>query len=168
MIKIIEKGKETFELTCVRCGCKFSYETDDVHGTYTDEMKVECPQCKYNNKHPRQDESAKKIEIVGEGTSNKPIDGEDYTDVLKKLLKEPHQSPYQSYYKDYANCRLSCDGYTFYETVLRSGKPYIGDSPCDWCWKRQVTCNSLNSTCVADQHREGTLTATNKVDKDND
>ena len=166
MIKIIEKGKETFELTCVRCGCKFSYDAEDAKWDLDEHMKVECPQCKFNNKHPRQDVSAKKIEIVGDETSNKPIDGEDYTDVLKKLLREPCQNAYQPYftpYKDYVDCRLGCDGCNFYETVIKAGKNYIGDSPRDWCWKRQVICTSINSISVADWK----TTATNNRGKVN-
>lgn len=89
MIKIIEKGKETFEITCQRCGCKFSYDAEDAKYDIDEHMKVECPQCKFNNRHPRQDESAKKIEITSTGTdtSNIKLDGEDYEDALKKIIK---------------------------------------------------------------------------------
>lgn len=53
MIKIIEKGKETFELTCARCGCRFSYEAEDITETLIGALAVKCPQCAAHNIHPR-------------------------------------------------------------------------------------------------------------------
>lgn len=77
---------------------------------------------------------------------------------LKKLLKEPNSSypnlPPYYIHNDCSNCQ-------FYRDTITSGKPYIGDSPCDWCQKRQATCNS---TSVADQYRSGVITATNKME----
>lgn len=132
MIKIIEKGKDTFEMTCKRCGCRFSYDTEDAKGTYTDEIKVECPQCEYNNNHPRQDIPAKKIEIISdeEATNNSTSEKESGVTV-SELLGEPVVT-----LRAYSNC---CEGCNFYETVVKAGKSYIGDSPCTNCFKGKLT-----------------------------
>ena len=52
MIKIIEPGTRTI-IKCAECGCKFSYENEDieVRGLYswdalqTRESYIVCPQC---------------------------------------------------------------------------------------------------------------------------
>lgn len=41
MIKIIEQGQKTFTRTCDRCGCKFSYELEDLVGMDS----IYCPCC---------------------------------------------------------------------------------------------------------------------------
>lgn len=48
MIKIIEEGHKQFRNTCFQCGCKYTYELEDVN-TKTDCVK--CPQCGANNVH---------------------------------------------------------------------------------------------------------------------
>ena len=50
MIKIIEYGTKTIT-TCNSCGCKFSYEKEDIINEDTDSYKafrsyIYCPQCK--------------------------------------------------------------------------------------------------------------------------
>lgn len=40
MIKIIEEGQKKFVAVCRRCGCKYSYEVEDIIGDY-----VPCPDC---------------------------------------------------------------------------------------------------------------------------
>ncbi len=48
MIKIIKKGtKQTVE--CERCGCLFSFDTNDInYGNQHDpERTINCPQCTY-------------------------------------------------------------------------------------------------------------------------
>ena len=50
MIKIIEYGSKTIT-TCNSCGCKFSYEKEDIinesNGSYKAfKMYIYCPQCK--------------------------------------------------------------------------------------------------------------------------
>lgn len=47
--KIIKSGKQTFEVVCSKCGCKFSYELEDVHL-----FGVTCPECGCNILHPNQ------------------------------------------------------------------------------------------------------------------
>lgn len=41
MIKIIEKGQQTFTRTCDRCGCKFQYDLSDLSGLDF----ISCPYC---------------------------------------------------------------------------------------------------------------------------
>lgn len=41
MIKIIEKGQQTFTKTCDRCGCKFQYDLSDLSGL----DYINCPFC---------------------------------------------------------------------------------------------------------------------------
>ena len=49
MIEIIKRGTKTIT-TCKQCGCKFSYESEDIQEQCTDMYKqyreyVQCPQC---------------------------------------------------------------------------------------------------------------------------
>ena len=49
MIEIIERGTKEV-IRCKTCGCKFSYEKEDLHIEDTDDYKafkeyVVCPQC---------------------------------------------------------------------------------------------------------------------------
>ena len=41
MIKILEKGQQTFTITCDRCGCKFQYDLSDLSGL----DYINCPFC---------------------------------------------------------------------------------------------------------------------------
>lgn len=41
MIKILEKGQQTFIRTCDRCGCKFQYDLSDLSGL----DYISCPCC---------------------------------------------------------------------------------------------------------------------------
>lgn len=41
MIKIIKQGKKEFHTICVRCGCEFTYEVEDIGFAGF----VECPTC---------------------------------------------------------------------------------------------------------------------------
>ena len=50
MKKVIESGKKEFIAVCSRCGCKFSYELEDVFGG-----GIHCPECGDYIVHPKQD-----------------------------------------------------------------------------------------------------------------
>ena len=41
MIKMLEKGQQTFTRTCDRCGCKFQYDLSDLIGL----DYIDCPYC---------------------------------------------------------------------------------------------------------------------------
>lgn len=47
MIKILEKGQQTFTITCDRCGCKFQYDLSDLIGLdYISGLDyINCPFC---------------------------------------------------------------------------------------------------------------------------
>lgn len=47
MIKIIEKGQQTFTRTCDRCGCKFQYDLSDLSGL----DYINCPFCRTTLTH---------------------------------------------------------------------------------------------------------------------
>lgn len=52
MIEIIKRGTKTIT-TCKQCGCKFSYESEDIQEECIDGYKqyrefVQCPQCDEN------------------------------------------------------------------------------------------------------------------------
>lgn len=49
MKKVIESGKKEFIAVCDKCGCKFSYELEDVAGGV-----VNCPECDEYVVHLRQ------------------------------------------------------------------------------------------------------------------
>lgn len=53
MIKIIIRGKETFDAVCARCGCKFTYQLEDLKRMACSEY-VCCPDCGEEYYHPAQ------------------------------------------------------------------------------------------------------------------
>lgn len=66
MIKIIEEGKKEFIMICDHCGCKFSYQLEDlgkdVDGLHlaSKDNQVRCPYCGEWHYHPHQDPSKEK------------------------------------------------------------------------------------------------------------
>lgn len=113
-IKIIEKGKiEKFTKTCPNCGCKFEYEQGDVkNGTY-----VICPCCGKHLPH------------------NSYMTYYNYPNV-NYIPPEKDQGYINSKYIDGGIIVSYCDNCP--------NKPdpknvVTGDSPCDWCIKRQFT-----------------------------
>ena len=47
MIKVMEKGPETFISYCPKCGAKISYQLEDVRNIFgTETYMVNCPICK--------------------------------------------------------------------------------------------------------------------------
>lgn len=55
MINILEKGyksipeEDVFYKKCVTCGCKFTYQREDLVFSWDMESLVVCPDCKYSN-----------------------------------------------------------------------------------------------------------------------
>lgn len=48
MITVLEKGTKPikFITKCKKCGCKFTYDYEDIHHSYVlEDDYVECPQC---------------------------------------------------------------------------------------------------------------------------
>lgn len=60
MIEIIELGKEKFEAVCTRCGCRFTYQLEDLKMPVFTEC-VECPECGKVYYHPIQKENEYEI-----------------------------------------------------------------------------------------------------------
>lgn len=58
MITIIEHGKTHFEKTCDRCGCKFTYDLEDL--SYVDTIR--CPEC--DNKLYHSTPSINSLDII--------------------------------------------------------------------------------------------------------
>lgn len=54
MVKIIKEGKKTFETTCSRCGCVFSYQLCDLDVAL--KRYLYCPCC--NNQVYHKDQSS--------------------------------------------------------------------------------------------------------------
>ena len=50
MIEIVKEGKKKFEITCIKCGCVFTYGLEDLKGT----RYVTCPECHEECRHPDQ------------------------------------------------------------------------------------------------------------------
>lgn len=106
MIKIIEEGHKQFSNTCFKCGCKYTYELEDVD-TKTDCVK--CPQCGANNVHlPR----ANAI----------PPEPTPYIGQVALPL----------YVKDNNQYNNPCGTCSYYQR-LKAGEIYVGDTPCTWC-----------------------------------
>lgn len=72
MLEIIEQGKSKFIVRCPKCGCKYSYNLDDLKGLGTGTY---CPSCENYVIHPRQDieddENKMKIKLFENNTNNK-------------------------------------------------------------------------------------------------
>ena len=51
--KIITPGTDTYRATCSECGCKFTYQSGDVHTNYVTVVRevVGCPHCGYQVSH---------------------------------------------------------------------------------------------------------------------
>lgn len=122
-IKIIKEGKkQKFTKTCEDCGCEFEYESEDLHTDYSICLTsypaqyntyVICPCCGKHIHHW-------------------------YT-----------QTPWYPNYPNiiYTNTgsydTLDCDKCPNKGGLKDAlGNPIAGDSPCDWCIKRIVTCYS--------------------------
>ena len=55
MIEIIEHGKEKFEITRSRCGCRFTYQLEDLDKPPIGSEFINCPDCKERLYHKNQD-----------------------------------------------------------------------------------------------------------------
>jgi coenzyme F420-reducing hydrogenase gamma subunit len=51
-VKIIQEGVTTYHATCHECGCKFSYNREDVHHNYLRGIDcIGCPSCGASCQH---------------------------------------------------------------------------------------------------------------------
>lgn len=118
MIKIIEEGHKQFRNTCFKCGCKYTYELEDVN-TKTDCVK--CPQCGANNVH-----------LPRANAILPPPDPYIGQIALPLNTKDNNQSN-----NPCANCN--------YIKKLMLDQTYVGDIPCTWCECNplKVTCTNV-------------------------
>ena len=66
MIEIIEHGKDKFEITCSRCGCRFTYQLEGLLKPHVANNCIKCPDCKEILYHKNQD-------ITTDNNSNHPL-----------------------------------------------------------------------------------------------
>lgn len=141
MIKIIKEGKKEFITTCPICGCRFSYEYEDLQLTITYKM-VQCPCCGEEVIHDKK-LSATNPKLNTEGTLSdpKPIDNMIYETEQAKELRRKLSQQIKGNYE--IPC-LSCP--TFKKYMV--GEAYVGDSPYQWCQYGglKVTCTSTGTS----------------------
>lgn len=153
-IKIIKDGTKEFRMTCLFCGCEFTYENEDICNSV-----VICPWCLKSLLHK---------EVIGT-VNDKPFIGKfKSVDALYRAyerleaeftrrsqrLKELEAGAQRNKIEIYPSVSPdSCDGgksdnWSYCEGCPNNPKylktPYIGDSPCQWCQKNpyKVTCTS--------------------------
>ena len=109
-IKIIKEGKiGKFTKTCPNCGCEFEYEQGDVYGTHV----IICPCC---GKH-----------------------------LLHNSYIAYYNNDYITYYNNPNVVHISPEKGTivaYCDNCPNKPDPKnvtTGDSPCDWCIKRNLT-----------------------------
>ena len=92
-IKIIQKGKDSFTLTCYKCACVFSYELEDIGCVVPG--KIKCPCCGEYLSHPVQTnpKNEKTLEEKEKEYLNKPI-----------ILQINEEDYYTKYFRPYTPC----------------------------------------------------------------
>ena len=145
MIKVIKHGQTEFTHTCMRCGCEFTYEFEDIQVdsfslNSTSAKVVKCPDCGntcYVNTN-----------IGWPWPNSTPI---------------PCNEPISN-----INPCKDCD---WYKKMTTDGTTwYYGDTPCTWCNKGpyKVTCGSIgtDSTTPKLQIYNGADTAVTQLQGD--
>lgn len=120
-IEVIKHGEKAFKATCPVCGCEFIYTAGDLCEDLFKNHFVECPDCNEPVSHVYEQKRC-------------AIDDGVIYDTHKQRQHVQQNMPYT-----YSVKPLSCEGCIWYNQ-LSSDKPYIGDSPCNWCPNRQAYC----------------------------
>ena len=158
-IKIIKDGVKEFHITCLYCGCEFTYENEDVCNS-----EVICPCCSTNLPHkgvigkvdecPLPTNGEYGTTINPNGTSPMPIwynqqvapDGYKIRGVINKPTDKYNDLVYRPFtLPDWATKSdnfSGCEGCPNNPKYIKEN--YIGDTPCQWCQKNpnKVTCTS--------------------------
>ena len=114
-IKIIKQGKQTkFKKICPDCGCEFEYEQEDVNVDYT--VCLTTYPGKYNTY------------VICPCCGKHLHHG--YTEAIGYSYPDVTYTTTETWYKDCDKCPSKPD----------PNKVVVGDTPCDWCIKRQFTC----------------------------
>ena len=117
MIRIIKPGsKIKFTVTCPDCGCEFEYDIDDVETDHTVALTT----------YPVQFERYVKCPCCGKHIHH------DYTFGQPLITWDKGGSIPCSSPQD-----LDCDKCP---NKPDPNKMVVGDTPCDWCPKKQLTC----------------------------
>lgn len=135
-IKILKHGEKIFKATCEVCGCEFTYTADDLQEDTFKNHFIECPDCKEPISHIYEAKN-KHFRLLEDGlfTVNEP-----HTPVHERL-DDDMANPWAVFQLD------NCDKCPYYKRILDGD--YVGDSPCNWCQKRQVYCtNHIDSGSV--------------------
>ena len=141
MITVIKHGETKFKLTCPVCGCEFEYEREDLQegeGLYSGEFYIKCPDCGKVVKHK---EKPQHIDITWAPGVREIKTGDPYIDPKGGQYRyDPIKNPFGDPW--------SCEGCSWYEQQKLNPiiGPYIGDTPCTWCPKRQATCTTGKGT----------------------
>ena len=114
-IKIIKQGKMTkFKKICPDCGCEFEYEQEDINVDYT--VCLTTYPGKYNTY------------VICPCCEKHLHHG--YTEAIGYSYPDVTYTTTETWYKDCDKCPNKPD----------PTKVVVGDTPCDWCIKRQFTC----------------------------
>ncbi len=119
-IRVIKPGQTEFTATCSLCGCHFSYELVDIN--YISTGYVNCPTC--GNKHFHSSLPQKL----------------DSFDINKSVESIPCSTD-------------PCEGCAWcgdaWRETLKQSNIQVGDTPCTWCYKHQITCNQITCNAAA-------------------
>lgn len=113
-IKIIKEGQKEFHAICETCGCEFTYEISDLKLS-SSLNKIPCPTCGKDYYHKSQTGGGCSTSYFNWPTAGEPIPCIDQN-------------------------RDSCADCEWPRSLQGKGT-YIGDIPCNWCSKKQFSCN---------------------------
>lgn len=98
MIEIIEHGKDKFDAVCPRCGCKFTYQLEDLK-TYMITEFVDCPDCGKRYNHPQSTGTAPLKEQSGISCGILSMSKDEFDEKLHKAV--------ESIYNEALHCHKS-------------------------------------------------------------
>lgn len=152
-ITIIKEGKlenYKFKTTCPICGCEFEYELCDLRKEYDYSMcltsypaqyryvrYVECPCCHERVTHDSGHDFGKNNHGLIYTTTN-----------INELTLSEKEARDKMFFVDYNNPSVVWNGGVNGELDCETcpnkpnfnGELVVGDTPCNWCPKKQPTC----------------------------
>ena len=128
MIEIIKPGEiKKYTMVCPDCGCEFTYEKSDLESEYADKLNTDLPSNYFS--------SYVYIYYIKCPCCGKKLvhsyEAQNATNITPK--------PIQIYYSDSPPYKLACDKCP---NKPDPNKVVIGDTPCTWCKKNQITCTN--------------------------
>ena len=129
-IKIIKDGKMTkFRKTCPDCGCEFEYEASD--------LSMDCGVCLTT--YPPKYNTYVVCPCCGKRIHHGTTEAAGLTIASPKIY---HTDTSMQYAHDCDKCPNRPD----------PNKITVGDTPCDWCKKRQPYCLSGTVNCASESY----------------